>query len=321
MSPSWATTTNRSTAGAARKCRTFSSSSSTSRIRPWSSWSKTTAARTRSSAPPIRSSNTIRAAARSTSGARAAMGEKVRLIEAPNDREEGQFVAEEIQRRPARAAISVGKFRRPLPHERAIARARGKSAPPPDPLSDRGREKFLRPPRSQGSARLHVRARESRRRRQPAPHHQHAGARHQRGHRSIARCSGACSTSAASGKRCSRPPCTRDFSARTVSSITRFRRIGGRIRNQAARQPLCRSRGHRHATDRGRSAMPRNCGAVANRPRKPKRAPSNIQDMLRDLDAFHRVAPPRACAVFSTKSCSTRNARRTNRTTSKRNAA
>ena len=107
-------------------------------------------------------------------------GEKVRLVEAPNDREEGQFIAEEIQRRHLDTRRGLGKFRGPLPDERAVAHPRGEPAPFADPVSHRWRQKLLRSARGEGPDRLHERARESRRRREPAPHHQHARARHQR---------------------------------------------------------------------------------------------------------------------------------------------
>ena len=83
-------------------------------------------------------------------------------------------------RRPARGRRERVRHRRLLPHQRAVARARGSARPPRRALPGDRRPALLRARRDQGRDGLPERARQPERRDRPAPHHQPAAARHRR---------------------------------------------------------------------------------------------------------------------------------------------
>ena len=88
-----------------------------------------------------------------------------------------------LQRDPAPARVGgtdVGRLRRLLPHQRAVAAARDVHEVQRHPLQGGGRGQVLRPPGDQGRPGLHPRAGQPRRRGLGPPHRQRPQARHRR---------------------------------------------------------------------------------------------------------------------------------------------
>ena len=115
--------------------------------------SRTTARRTRSSRPRTRSSTTTATASRSGSGRSSDAGDPVEVVEVEDEHAEARFVAAEIARQ-----VEAGNVRRRdrglLPHERAVARARGRARPAGRPVPGDRRPAVLRASRDQGRRRV-----------------------------------------------------------------------------------------------------------------------------------------------------------------------
>ena len=92
-----ATTTSRSTRGAARTCATSSTSSATGRRPRSSSSSATTARPSSSSTPPTPSSRATRRARTRSSGPSIAGGAKIQRFEAYNEEEEAEWIARQVE--------------------------------------------------------------------------------------------------------------------------------------------------------------------------------------------------------------------------------
>ena len=174
---SWssATTTSRSTRGAAPTSATSSSSSSDY---PEADGRQARAelpldAR-RSSRPPTPSSPTTRDRKPKTLWTANAEGETITRYLATDERDEARFIAGEIERLLARRAPPLRRLRGLLPHERAVARARGRVPARRRAVPARRRHALLRARRDPRRDGVPAGGREPRRRGLAQAHHQHA---------------------------------------------------------------------------------------------------------------------------------------------------
>ena len=113
-------------------------------------------------------------------------GAKIVGYVADDEHQEARFVADEIDKLGDADERAPGRRRDLLPHQRAVACARGGAGPRRPAVQGGGRHAVLRAPRGQGRRRLPARAGQRGRRREPAPHPQRAQAR-ARGPRGVAR--------------------------------------------------------------------------------------------------------------------------------------
>ncbi len=110
-------------------------------------------------------------------------GAPAQIVEVNDERAEAQFVASEVQkllegeRAPAPSGLRAARGRRPVPHQRAVARARGAVRALRDRLPGDRRAEVLRARRDPRRARLPHAAREPRRHAAPAARGQRAQAR------------------------------------------------------------------------------------------------------------------------------------------------
>ena len=183
-SPSSATRTSRSTAGAAPTSATSSTSRATTRARASSSWSATTARPATSwrAANAIIERNSERRPKRCSPRRGTASASSVR----GRDRARRGRVRRRPHRRRAVGDAGAARLRGLLPHQRPVARAGRCAARAQPALRGRRRHALLRPRRDQGPGRLHARRRQPRRRHGAAADHQRPGARHRRHRPSIA---------------------------------------------------------------------------------------------------------------------------------------
>ena len=176
-SPSSATTTSPSTACAAPTSATSSTSRATSRTRTSSSSSRTTARRRRSSRPPTPSSRTTATRCARSSGPSSASGDPIDVRALADEHAEARAVLERDRAARRGGRLALGD-RRLLPHQRAVAGARGRARARRGALPGDRRHEVLRARRDQGRDRLPVAARQPgrpgqlhARRQQPAARH------------------------------------------------------------------------------------------------------------------------------------------------------
>ncbi len=149
-------------------------------------------------------------------------GEKIVGYVGDDERDEAQFIADEIDKLADDGDAGRQGRRDLLPHQRAEPGLRGGLHPGRPALPRRRRRPLLRAQGDQGRAGLRPRARQPARRGLAAAHHQRAQARHRRAGRGRDPAPGDAPRTSASGRRCTRADEATDLATRSLNAIQAF---------------------------------------------------------------------------------------------------